>query len=121
MRIGIYSPYLDSLGGGERYVFTLAAHWSKAHHVDIFWNDDQILSKAQTRFNLDLHDVSAVPNVFQSGNIIQKLMTTRSYDLVFFLSDGSIASSAAKYNILHFQVPFAHISIPFWKDRKSVV
>ncbi|HUD20188.1 MAG TPA: glycosyltransferase family 4 protein [Patescibacteria group bacterium] len=115
MKIGIYSPYLDSLGGGERYVFSLAEHWSQIHNVSVFWDDNKVKAEVQKRFSIDLAKVSIVANVFQLGNSIGKLMTTSSYDLIFFLSDGSIPLSAAKYNILHFQVPFSHISMPFWK------
>jgi glycosyltransferase involved in cell wall biosynthesis len=36
---------------------------------------------------------------------------SRAYDLIFFLTDGSIPTTFAKYNILHFQIPFQHISV----------
>jgi glycosyltransferase involved in cell wall biosynthesis len=115
MKIGFYSPYYDSLSGGERYVFTLAGHWSKAHGVSIFWNDDSILKKAQERFHLDLSNVHVVPNIFHYEPLISKFFSSSQYDLIFFLSDGSIPISCASHNIIHFQVPFQKISFPFWK------
>lgn len=118
MKIGLYNPYFDSLGGGERYVLTLAEHWSKIHEVNIFWDDEGVLSQAQKRFDLDLTLVHVVPNVFHSSNLIQKLFITSGYDCIFFLSDGSIPMSLAKRNILHFQVPFSHVTFPFWKSIK---
>ena len=42
MKFGFYSPYLDTFGGGERYMLTLASYFSKDHIVDIFWDDPAI-------------------------------------------------------------------------------
>ena len=57
MNIGFYSPYFDTLGGGERYVLTLASHWSEGHDVKLFWDDESIVQSAQSRFNIDLSRV----------------------------------------------------------------
>ena len=109
MNIGLYSPYLDTLGGGERYTLTLASHWSKRHGVSIFWDQNDILDKAQKRFNIDLSRIKVTQNIFRERNVFKKLFTTRQYDLLFFLSDGSIPSTIARRNILHFQVPFSAV------------
>ena len=110
MKIGFYSPYLDTLGGGERYTLTLASHWSKNNRVSIFWDQEDILNKAQERFNTDLSSIKVVQNIFRGSNVFKKLFITRQYDLLFFLSDGSIPSTIAKRNILHFQIPFSPIA-----------
>ena len=110
MKIGLYNPYFDSLGGGERYTLTLASHWSKLHHVDLFWDDSSLLDRAQKRFNLDLTQVHVVNNVFNTSNWFTKLRVSRKYDCIFFLTDGSVPTSLAAFNILHFQVPFAHVN-----------
>jgi len=115
MKIGIYNPYYNSLGGGERYVVTLAAHWSASHDVDIFWDHPSILDEAEKRFALSLDRVHVVPNIFHSRNWLRKFIVSRSYDVIFFLSDGSVPFSLAKHNILHFQVPFSKVSMPVWK------
>jgi glycosyltransferase involved in cell wall biosynthesis len=118
MNIGIYNPYFDSLGGGERYVLTLAEHWSQKHTVTLLWNDKELKQKAEERFNLDLSTVRIDTNFFQSGNIAAKLLKSAQFDLMIILSDGSVPMSMARFNILHFQVPFAHVSMPLWKrDR----
>jgi len=115
MKIGIYNPYFDSFGGGERYVLTLAEHWSTRHDVSLFWDDTTIVQKAEERFDLDLSNVTVVPNIFGLRNIVKKLVISRNYDLIVFLSDGSVPTSFARHNILHFQVPFAHVAMPSWK------
>ena len=118
MKIGIYNPYFDSFGGGERYVLTLAENWSKRHSVVLLWDDKTILQKAEDRFDLDLSNVSVGKNFFSSGNIVAKILESRRYDLIFFLSDGSVPTSFARYNILHFQVPFSHVIMPRWKASR---
>lgn len=115
MKIGLYNPYYDGLGGGERYTLTLASHWALEHDVSLFWDDPNILSQSERRFGLDLSRVRVTPNVFKNGNIFEKLWASRKYDLIFFLSDGSIPMTWAKHNILHFQVPFPSILTDPWK------
>ncbi len=109
MKIGFYSPYLDSLAGGERYILTLASHWSVTNETDVFWDDLQITSQAGSRLNLDLSRVRVVKNIFGSVDLFSKLQITKKYDLMFVLSDGSIPLIWAKSGILHFQRPFIGI------------
>lgn len=106
-KAGIYDPYLDILGGGERYTMTVAECLVKhGWHVDIFWGDKSIRTRVVKRFGLKLDRVNFVPNIFPSSNLLKKLGKSRIYDLIFYLSDGSIPFLSAKKNILHFQVPF---------------
>jgi len=122
MKIGFYNPYFDGLGGGERYTLTLASHWSKTHEVVIFWDDPNILGISEKRFGIDLSHVRVVPNIFQNANIFGKLWVSRTYDLIFFLSDGSVPASLAKHNILHFQVPFPSVmSDPLKLNRYDAI
>jgi len=66
-KAGIYDPYLDTLGGGERYCLTVAEILQKnGYDVDIFWSgDNKILKKAQDRFSLNLKNVNLVPDIFE--------------------------------------------------------
>jgi len=118
MKIGFYNPYLDGLGGGERYTLTLASHWSKKHEVDLFWDNDGIIKDSEKRFGIDLFRTHTVSNIFRTGNMIQKALCTKKYDMIFFLTDGSIPTSFAKHNILHIQVPFRFMKVPFYKKRQ---
>ena len=44
MKAGIYDPYLDTLGGGERYVLAVANCWLKrGWNVNIFWEKVKFL------------------------------------------------------------------------------
>ena len=45
-KIGIFSPYLNTLSGGERYVASIAECFSKKpNQVDLLWQDKEIKNK----------------------------------------------------------------------------
>src|SRR5258708_7859252 len=107
MRIGIFDPYLDDLGGGEKYMMTIAESLSKKHDVDVFWDQRKDLEKLLTRFPLDLEKVSIVENIFSPKvSVINKLNKSRNYDRIIILSDGSLPLLFAKKTLIHFQQPF---------------
>lgn len=109
MKVGIFNPYLDSLGGGERYTLTLAEHLSENHQVEIFWDDETLKSEIKKRLFLNLDKTRFVNNIFtRKINLLERLIKTSQYDLIFFLSDGSIPTTLAKRNIIHFQCPFPY-------------
>jgi glycosyltransferase involved in cell wall biosynthesis len=66
-RVAIYDPYLDTLGGGERYCLTVAEILLKhGYKVDLFWSGDQkLIEKATKRFSLKLDSLNLVKDVFQ--------------------------------------------------------
>lgn len=108
MKVGVYSPYLDTLGGGERYVLSVAKFFLNCgYETDLFVNTPFDLKKIKDRFGIDLQNISFAENIF-NYSFLQKVIKTAEYDLIFFLSDGSIPASFAKKNILHFQTPFGN-------------
>ncbi len=112
MKFGFYSPYLDTFGGGERYMLTLASHLSQKHLVDIFWDDSNIKAPLSKFLKIDLTKTKFTSNIF-TNNSFQKSFLTLGYNLIFVLSDGSVPLSLASHNILHFQVPFNFGKIDF--------
>lgn len=93
-KAAIYSPYWDSLGGGERYVATVAQFLlSTGWQVDI-WHPQDISLQVKARFGID---ISAAKYVSPQN--------TRNYDLLFWVSDGSLPTSFAKKTLIHFQFP----------------
>ena len=106
MKIAMYDPYLDTLGGGEKYILTIADCLNRDHEIVLFWDDDTILTKARERFNMRLENVRTYPNIFSpSVNFVKKISAQREFDVLFFISDGSIPALFAKKNILIFQSP----------------
>lgn len=101
-KIGIYNPYASILGGGERYILTIAECLSKNYEVHVFWNDPKILRKAEAKFHLDLSKVQ-VKRWFQSR--ITRATQLRSYHAFFYVTDGSVFFSGAQKNFLIIQSP----------------
>lgn len=106
MRIGIFDPYLDDLGGGEKYMLTIAEYLSQNNNVDVFWDNKEDLAKLKERFSLDISKLNLVKNIFSPGaSIINRLLQTRKYDAIIFLSDGSIPLVLSKKLFIHIQQP----------------
>src|SRR3972149_7331187 len=115
MKIGIYDPYLDDTGGGERYITTIAKCLSQENSVDIFWDQSGDLKKIEERFSLDLSKVKLAENIF-SLPFREKLAKSRKYDVIIVLSDGSIPFLFSKKLFLHIQQPITEKSISV-KDK----
>lgn len=100
MHAAIYNPYLDTGGGGERYMLTFANTLKKAGwQVDLEWKDAKILPWLEERLGLHLKGV----------NVVSDIGKGKGYDLIFWLSDGSIPLLFANRNFLHFQTPFHNV------------
>ena len=110
MKVGIYTPYLETMGGGERHVLALATYLvDKGYHVDIFCDDASLKGKLASRLGLKLGKLNFVSNVFQSS-FLNRFLTLKRYDIVFFLSDGSIPFLFGKKNWICFLVPFTKVN-----------
>ena len=110
----IYDPYLDTMGGGERYILTFAVGLVKnGYAVDLAWNNPDAILEAEKRFNLDLSGIKINQQSYEdlslSSGLIKRFNCTKNYDLTFWVSDGSIPFLFSKNNFIHFQVPFTHI------------
>lgn len=112
MKIGLYSPFLDNLGGGERYILTAAECLSNNHQVDLiikkeWWpNRRQMVERFRQIFNLDLAKVNFIQGPFNGENFLRRFIFSGHYDVFIYLTDGSFFISGAKKNILHIQIPF---------------
>lgn len=111
MRIGIYDPYLDDLGGGEKYMMTIAECLSQGNQVEIFWDNASDIDKVNKRFNIDLSTIKIVPNIFSPKvNPLKRILATANYDIIIVLSDGSIPFSLSKKLFLHLQQPLENFN-----------
>ncbi len=107
----LFDPYLDTLGGGERYILTVASLLSQQNYqVILAWHNLDDLRQATSRFgiNLDAVEISEEHyRLFTSPvNLLDKRRALKDFDLIFFVSDGSIPFLFSKNNLLHYQVPF---------------
>lgn len=110
----MFDPYLDTLGGGEKYMITAASCMSKNNDVFLFWDSD-ILDKAQERFGIDTKNIRLTKNIFSPKvPLWEKVLESMKYDRIFYLSDGSIPVIFPKKLFLHFQFPVN------WVNAKSI-
>lgn len=122
MKVAIYSPYLDTFGGGERYIATIAETLSFDHHVDLLLDKhltglgvDFLKSNLAKRFNLNLEKVNLIPSPMGKGSgFLSRFFFLKKYDFLFYLTDGSIFYSNAKKNILHIQSPIKGEPVSSW-------
>lgn len=102
MKAAIYNPYLDTLGGGERYTLTFAKVLAEeGYDVDVEWKDSSIKEKLSKRFGLKLPT---------NLKIVDSVNRGEGYDLIFWVSDGSIPTLRATKNYIHFQFPFHDVN-----------
>lgn len=113
-KILIHDPYLDTLGGGERYCLTVAEYFlNQGWKVDILWDQKEVIDRSAQRFGLKISQVNLLGKKAPDYSFFEKVKLTRNYDLVFWLSDGSVPFLFAKKNLIHFQVPF--VGVNKWK------
>ncbi len=117
----IVSPYLDHLGGGERYMLQIASALQDLDYQTYFaWNDaSHIVSLAQ-QLGIKLKKPKLHSEIYQlyfQNNPLKMYLATKRYDLVFYLSDGSLPFLGGKKNIVHMQVPFHQVKGKSLKNR----
>ena len=114
MRIGIYDPYLDDLGGGEKYMLKIAECLSEANDVTLFWNNKEDLNTVLQRFSIDLSRIRISANIFSPKvSFITRLLQSRKYDVLIVLSDGSVPIVLSKKLFLHIQQPIPSAKTDF--------
>ncbi len=118
MKAGIFDPYLDTIGGGERYCLTLAeALLKEGWLVDIFWESEAIREKLIEKFGLKIEGLCFVDYSPARKNLFERREFEKSYDFLFYISDGSLPFMFGQKNFLHFQVPFKNALKETWLNQ----
>ncbi len=107
MRIGLFSPYLpEHFGGGEKYILDVARLWAKDHDVEVGIADLDISQAASIRQKYErflgqpLDKVTFVSCPLHTpASWLQKILWTKKYDVLFYVTDGSQFFSLAGRNI----------------------
>ena len=108
MHIGFYSPYFPMMGGGERFLLTLATYYSKKHDVSLVM-DTTLSKRIYETFGFKVSEIKVIPpKRFLSFNIWQRYKFLALFDVFFYTTDGSMFFSSSKKNYLVIQSP-AHI------------
>src|SRR3989344_1905563 len=97
-KVALYDPYLDTLGGGEKYILSIADVFADlGYEINIFWNKD-LSHKVKERFALQCIDTLK----WVDKNNLKNLW---SYDYFFYVTDGSYFFSGAKNNFVYAMIP----------------
>lgn len=118
MHIAIFSPYLDTAGGGEKYILTLAKVLAEDNRVDLLLdkhlqslNLEELKQRIEKIHGMDLSQLNFVRAPIGIGSkFLQRTLYLRKFDYLFSITDGSLFFGSAKKNIIHFQVPFENTS-----------
>lgn len=90
------------------------------HEVYFAWDNLEEVESLASMLGIKLANPqldAKVKHLYFGNNPLQMFLATRAYDLVVYLSDGSIPLLGAKRNILHMQVPFHGVSGKSWKNK----
>lgn len=118
MKVGIFDPYLDDIGGGERYMMSIAEYLSFKHNVIIFWDRKSDIEKIHEQFSLDLSRCEVRDNIFsKSYGFLKRIFESWKYDAIIFLSDGSIPIVLSKRLYLHIQQPLSNMDDKSFKFK----
>lgn len=104
-------------GGGEKYLFDVASSLADDNQVAVAISstknqlDSSKVSSIRESYALFLNrklsqvDFIASP-LGTNQSFLTKLLWTKKFDVIYYLTDGSLFFSLAKKNILHIQIPF---------------
>lgn len=113
MKALIVSPYLDHLGGGERYMLTVASVLEElGYSITFAWDNLPQIIELATMLGIQLSHPQLAPqikNLYFNHRPLAMYRATRPYDVVVYLSDGSIPLLGGRRNLLHMQVPFHQV------------
>ena len=121
MKICFYSPYFPNhFGGGEKHLLDVAMAAAKKHQVTI--SISQIHSKNEMdelekiRQNYEEFygaSLSKLEFIFapigSAASFWEKLLWTKNFDGLYYVTDGSLFFSLAAHNYLHIQIPFRSV------------
>lgn len=104
-KLGLYNPYLDVLGGGEKHILSILKALEDKYQIIIYW-DENLTNKFINKFNLNFtNPIEFKKNVFKKGNVTNKLDELRNIDMFFYVTDGSYFFSNAKRNYIFSMYP----------------
>jgi glycosyltransferase involved in cell wall biosynthesis len=114
MKIAFYSPYWQTMGGGEKYLFDIACCFPE-DEIIFLSEDREVLRKAEERFDFNPKNIKNITDFKKENGKIDKNIV-RHMDLFFYQCDGSLFFGPAKKNILLIQSP-AHTPKFSWLNK----
>ncbi len=110
LRVGLYDPFLDTLGGGELHALSILQVLSSCGYGPyVFWDKD-LSREIKQKFSLHyIKKLCWLPNIFKDKSFpfstVQTLKTLRPFDYFIYVTDGSYFFSSAKKNFVFCMIP----------------
>jgi len=102
--VGLYTPYLDIMGGGEKHILSILKVFDEAgYDATIFWEKDissEIKDKLKLSFNNLRFDTDLTKMTF-----MEKARKLSPLDWLLYVTDGSYFFSPAKKTAIFCMVP----------------
>lgn len=103
-KVALYDPYLDIMGGGERYVLSvLKVLADQGYDITVYW-DNNLSSEISHKLQLDIKSIEFKPH-HNLKSFISRTKELAQYDMYIYVTDGSYHYSSAKKNIIYCMVP----------------
>ncbi|MEK7597846.1 MAG: glycosyltransferase family 4 protein [Patescibacteria group bacterium] len=98
IKVAVYDPFLDTLGGGEKYILSIMdVLIDLGYEVNIIWDKD-LRREIKERFLFrSIERLKFLP--------LKTLQTLRTFDYFFYVTDGSYFFSGAKKNFIYAMIP----------------
>lgn len=102
--VGLYTPYLDIMGGGEKHILSILKVFDDAgYNVILFWNTD-LSAEIQDKLKLTFTHLRFEKDL-KSMSFIEKAKKISSLDWLLYVTDGSYFFSPAKKTAVFCMVP----------------
>jgi glycosyltransferase involved in cell wall biosynthesis len=104
-KIGLWNPYLDTIGGGEKHMLQICDFFIRhGYELTIFW-DKNIQRQLEQKLSLKLPENTKWQRSLKSAGWTDKHRLLRSLDILLYATDGSYFYSPAKHTIGFCMVP----------------
>lgn len=122
MKICFFSPYIPGhFGGGEKHFFDTALVAAEKHTVTVAipngYDTGQVAREYTQFMGESLECLTFVSGPFIGGSFLSKLVFTRLFDAIYYVTDGSFFLTACKHRFLHVQIPFTN-ALTVWEKLK---
>lgn len=102
--VGLYTPYLDVMGGGEKHILSILKVFDDAgYEVVLFWNTD-LSAEIQSRLKLQFQNLR-FDKALSDMTFVEKARKLSHLEWLFYVTDGSYFFSPAKRTAIFCMVP----------------
>lgn len=102
--VGLYTPYLDVMGGGEKHVLSILKAFDDAgYNVVIFWDID-VSTEIKEKLKLIFHNLRFDTDL-KKMSLMEKARKLSPLDWLLYVTDGSYFFSPAKNTAVFCMVP----------------